>query len=463
MSLNRRSFIKSAFAASAVPYMRTFAAQAKPYLRMGVLSDVHVRSSGPSLYPLTGALKWFDAQKVDGVIIAGDIADQGLTEQLRHVGAAWDSIFPDNKASDGRAVEKVFVTGNHDNHFWKHVSAKKLYPDEKERFDRSIAKDFNAAWTECFHEEFVRLYRKEIKGYSFLGCQYGSQGLSGFVGKERATLDPSKPFFYVQHQHLKNTCYGPWAGGCDDGESTEALSRCPNAVAFSGHSHYSLTDERSVWQGAFTSIGTASLSYITAPRHGSYENANSDGNRVSEMPKFSRRHGKHGMLMEVFADRIVLSRKNMFPGRIEPLGPDWTIPLPFAEPPPFSFASRTAKAVVPEFPANSQVGVREHDGENRNKAKRRQVTVEFPAAVKGGRVFDYEVRAETPGTDGNRLVRRVISPTFHLPRRYDKGKVSCVFAEAELPAKCCFSVYPRTSFGTCGKPVKSGVWERKTV
>ncbi|MBR6586951.1 MAG: metallophosphoesterase, partial [Kiritimatiellae bacterium] len=85
--MRRRNFIKSVLSFSAVPYMRTFASQAKPYLRMGVLSDTHVRKPGWTLDPFIGALKWFDSQKVDGVIIAGDIVDQGLTEQLRHVGA----------------------------------------------------------------------------------------------------------------------------------------------------------------------------------------------------------------------------------------------------------------------------------------------------------------------------------------------------------------------------------------
>lgn len=451
--MRRRNFIKSVLSFSAVPYMRTFAAQSKPYLRMGVLSDTHVRKPGWSLDPFIGALKWFDSQKVDGVIIAGDIVDQGLTEQLRHVGAAWDSIFPDNKAVDGRRVEKVFVTGNHDNHFWKHSSAAKLYPDEKERFERSMAKDFNAAWMECFHEDFIRLYRKEIKGYSFLGFQYGSKGLAEFIGKEKATLDPSKPFFYVQHQHLKDTCYGSWAWGRDRGESTKALSKCPNAVAFSGHSHYSLTDERSVWQGSFTSIGTASLSYIGVPDDVFYENARDDEKRVKEMPAFSLRGGKHGMLMDVFADRIVLQRRNFATKDVESLGPDWTIPLPFAEPPPFSFASRASKVAVPKFPESAKVTVISRDGENRDKVKRRQLSVEFPVATEGGRVFDYEVRVLEPDAESPSLVRRVISPTFHLSHKNDKGTVSCVFADSELPSKCTFAVYPRTSFGRCGKPI----------
>ena len=49
------------------------------------------------------------------------------------------------------------------------------------------------------------------------------------------------------------------AWGHDKGIATKTLSNYPNAIAFSGHSHYSLTDERSIWQGAFTSIGQSSL------------------------------------------------------------------------------------------------------------------------------------------------------------------------------------------------------------
>jgi hypothetical protein len=184
-----------------------------------------------------------------------------------------------------------------------------------------------------------------------------------------------------------------------------------------------------------------------------YENARDDEKRVKEMPAFSLRDGKHGMLMDVFADRIVLQRRNFATKDVESLGPDWTIPLPFAEPPPFSFASRASKVAVPKFPESAKVTVISRDGENRDKVKHRQVSVEFPAATEGGRVFDYEVRVLEPGGESPSLVRRVISPTFHLSRKNDKGTVSCVFAASELPSKCTFAVYPRTSFGRCGKPI----------
>lgn len=42
----------------------------------------------------------------------------------------------------------------------------------------------------------------------------------------------------------------------------DLFSQYPDLINFAGHLHYSLLDERSVWQGAFTAFGTQSTSYI---------------------------------------------------------------------------------------------------------------------------------------------------------------------------------------------------------
>ncbi|MBO5904516.1 MAG: metallophosphoesterase [Clostridia bacterium] len=279
---SRREFINGAGAVALMSAVcpPSFAGSAQRRLRAGIVSDIHVRGPDWTLDPFIAALKWFDAQKVDVVAVAGDLTDFGLVEELRHVGKAWDDVFPGGRAGDGRAVEKVFVTGNHDNHFYNHAHVKKKYPDADERFARSIARDFDAAWRECFHEPFKPFSVKTVKGYRFVAANYAQKGLAAFIEKNKAEFaDPSKPFFYVQHQHLRDTCHGPMAWGRDKGESTRALSAFPNAVAFSGHSHYPLTDERAIWQGSFTSIGTASLKYITPPEFCDYEN----GIKISEV------------------------------------------------------------------------------------------------------------------------------------------------------------------------------------
>ena len=53
-------------------------------------------------------------------------------------------------------------------------------------------------------------------------------------------------------------------------ELTDILSRYPQVITFGGHLHFPLNDPRSIWQGAFTSVGTASTSYM-AIDNGNYE------------------------------------------------------------------------------------------------------------------------------------------------------------------------------------------------
>jgi len=78
--------------------------------------------------------------------------------------------------------------------------------------------------------------------------------IAAFLESHRDELAGSKPFFYTQHFHPKGTCSAPWAWGEDKGYSTAALSAFPNAVSFTGHSHTPITDDRTLWRGAFTSV-----------------------------------------------------------------------------------------------------------------------------------------------------------------------------------------------------------------
>lgn len=85
------------------------------------------------------------------------------------------------------------------------------------------------------------------------------------------------------------------------------------AFAFSGHSHTSLTDERSVWRGAFTSIGTSSLSYVCldGPRENSHGASWLGRRQMEPVNGVSRAavHGKggvptrQGQLVDVYSDR----------------------------------------------------------------------------------------------------------------------------------------------------------------
>lgn len=63
----------------------------------------------------------------------------------------------------------------------------------------------------------------------------------------------------MTHNQPENTSYGSEDWG--DKNLDSVFSKYPNVIDFSGHVHYSLLDERSIWQGAYTVINTQSLSY----------------------------------------------------------------------------------------------------------------------------------------------------------------------------------------------------------
>ncbi len=411
-------------------------------LTVGVLSDVHVGTGRATT--LEKAFAFFRDAGVDGVIIAGDIANGGNSNELKSAGNAWDAVFPGNRAPDGRPVEKIFLYGNHD------------------YFGKSISRDPAAAWRYAFGEDWAPVYAKTVKGYVFICAHWGHENrLADFLAanEEKLHLRGSRPFFYSQPPHPGDTAYGPWAWGNDKGVATQALCTYSNAVAFSGHSHHSLTDERSVWQGAFTSIGTSSLSYIYAQYW--RENGESTGGEpVKQMPLLHEAAGKQGMVMRVYDDAIVLERWDLI--ALQKLGPDWTIPLDGSR--PFAFEARRAAAIPPEFAPGTPVLLSTGTGNSRGKKEVEQLTVTFPSALPSAtsRVLDYEVQALAYHEDKDYPVatKRVHSAAFFLPVERDAPTNRCVFALSELPSDkpLRFAVRPVECYGKKGHEILSDWW-----
>lgn len=466
--MDRRNFLKSsliltagaAFCVDFPTFAKVMKDKGEPNLRIGVLSDIHVSGEG-SKAMFQHALEFFRNRNVDGVLIAGDMADNGVEEQLKQVAEAWYAVFPNDKAPDGHKVEKLFIYGNHDVNNWD--STRKRYATEAEYQAQAIRLHRAESWKKFFHEEYKPIYMKNVKGYNFIGahwCDGGSiDGLAEFLGANHNKLVGEKPFFYFQHPHPLNTCNGPYAWDPDDGTVTALLSQYHNAVAFSGHTHDPLTDDRDLWQGAFTSIGTASLSYVLpiGPR----ENSHVDGGprEDSQMKAIDGGDGHHGMLMTVFDDCIALEKREFLYD--EQLGSNWIIPLGVSGA-PMSYENRAKTAQIPQFNEFDQVSLSRGTGKDRAGNETRQLTVHFPSVLKkthGVRAFEYEVQVEAKYTDifKTGTTKRVYSPKCYLGEKHDTEEVICVFAEHELPLnyEVRFAVRPCECFGGKGKPIYS--------
>ena len=89
--------------------------------------------------------------------------------------------------------------------------------------------------------------------------------------------------------------------------------------------------------------------------------------------------------------------------------------------------------------------------------------VEFPSAkVRGGRVFDYEVRVEMEnGTVA--AVKRFLAPAFYRLERDEPAVQRFAIDARDLPehGRYRLCVYPRNCFGVCGRPIASAMLESK--
>lgn len=466
--MNRREFIQRSTALAGAAYLGTPALAdslmtlGDPNLIIGIVSDIHIRGTETAV-TFKHTLEYFRQQKVDGVIIAGDMADQGLEPQLKVVADTWYSVFPNDEGLDGKHTEKLFIYGNHDMEAYTWGSVTGSVGSETANA-QGIGRHPAEVWKTHFKEDYTPIWFKTIKGYHFIGAHWHTNnipGLETLMQQHAQELETEKPFFYIQHPHLKNTCNGPWAWGQDDGTVTRIMEKYPNAVAFSGHSHSPLTDERDLWQGKFTSIGTASLQYLypMPARENTYQD-DSNLKPVYQMPNMDCSQGRQGMVMRVYDNCLTFERREFVYD--QNVGDSWMLPWPISQSQPLTYENRGKVAPIPQFQPGDSVSLTQAQGKDRNGNSTEQVTVHFPNVLKkqgGVRAFDFEVQVEWEWLDCRFIsaTKRVFSPKSLFGEAQDEGEVTCVFSTGELPKDRSFRfiVRPCECFGGKGEPICS--------
>ena len=234
-----------------------FAGTEKPFvpvLRFIACSDSHVQKDSDRTFDRIGAMlaqayALADADPVypnlDALMMAGDLTHHGTREEFEKY---WRAV---SSAKRGDTALLAVVAKNHDG--WD-MSRKEM---------RGLFSDLTGE-TPDFH--------KTVCGYHFIGLSasdtdgvhYSKAQLSWLREQlDLAVADtPDRPVFFMHHEHNRDTVYG---SSRYDGWGVKFFNKIlkdyPQVVDFSGHSHYPLNDPRSVWQGAFTAIGTGALFY----------------------------------------------------------------------------------------------------------------------------------------------------------------------------------------------------------
>ena len=493
--ITRRFFIGGAASAFALGSKYIFAdavaSNERPQLSFGVISDVHfAMAKGGNSYlscytsdVFRSTLTRFRDAGADAVVIAGDIAHSGLGVELAEAMRVWHEIFPGGLGLDGKKVERIWVTGNHENGLSR---AKRVFTDEKVIRENVLALDYQKWWDRIFHEEWKNSFLKEVRGYKFVGfnwvvgdCRGKNEKfnpeIADWYAKNSKTIDPNMPFFHIQHPHPKGTVHGDTVWGQDEGLSTAALMAHPNAIAFSGHSHTSITDERSIWQGGFTSIGCGTLRNVSVKMPGcsklprGAENASTPRDQPPEIEAGKAMtipnlfECKQEQFVQVFKDHIRISRREANSG--ESYGSDVLLPLPSAERRPFDFKMRYAESMAPEFPAGAELRLRRKKGRVRGTAEARnrkvavwEISIPRADAVRNVRAAAYKIEIHEEG--GEKLELEVFDEGFRFPVNSDKAKMSavCLVDASRIKAKK-FSVSVRaiSCWGKYSAPITAKV------
>ena len=486
-SVSRRRFLAMAGAFATVPGWAAKKLGA-PELKLGVISDIHIY--GTRTFPYKArpnrhtqgetvmfekVLRYFDAAKVDGVLIAGDLTENGVDTQLQLVADTWNKVFPGDRGADGRHVEKLFIYGNHDaqvgmifnkpllEQFRKRLKTDEAF--EAYRRDHGILPREKEVWERIFGEEWSPMVHKTLKGRHFFLANWGHEKAAiEALGKELEKIGKDAPLFYVQHAAVRGTCWkGDRSADPNSAALRKLLSDCPNAITVTGHNHYPLTDECNVWQEEFTAIGASTLAYAgtrsgrenTGPKQGR-------GGGEKQMPiLWQTSECKQGLVLSMYPDRMLLERRDFW--NDGPVGDDWIVPMPAKPGGAMSHKTRALKMKVPAFTKDASVAVSAADGTERESGRKvRQVTAAFPGAQESrhSKVFEYVVAVEAEKGTAPVPVKRVLSTIFHIPgdiAATRRTTQTCVFAIHELPkeGRFRFAVRAVDSFGNESKPIVS--------
>jgi len=473
-ALSRRAFFGQATAATmlmAAGCLPEKVGGVDPRLKVGVLSDIHLLVQKDSMHSdvyFEKALRWYDEQKADAVLLCGDIADCGLVSELEYAAAIWNRVFPGDRRSDGEPIKHLFHFGDHDygGYAHKYPWAKTSSKDPDAPNHALVNEDVVAIWERLFHEKWTPIQVHEVKGYTFVLAHHPHNLQNGTVipglaeALAAANPDPKKPFFYSMHRPVHGTLPEWDPKSLSKDPNHKALCQYPNVMAFFGHCHRNCADELNLWQGEYTVVHVPSTSYCCT-REGR-ENSFSCGNRPDKkrpqlMDRVDCRTSNQALFMTVYSDRIVLARRDVRHDR--PMGVDWVVPLPSPDG-SCTAEARKGRAAPPAFPEGAVATVSTRIGKNRAKKEMEQVVITFPPAHSHEgrlRALDYEV---TASADGFKLVRRVFPTRAYWCEEAEKEPSQCVFGKFELPSDkpVTFTVRPADSFGVYGRPLPPVTW-----
>jgi len=269
-----------------------------PLYELQIVSDLHMTEDDGHIHN-----KHFETMLNDitansprsaGIFAVGDLTDKGLVGEFVRIKKIYGSV--------ANAPEMFWVIGNHD------VSYSGTYESQLELFNKysgntSAYYDF---WKNDTHFIFLASEEKSLT------AKLSDYQLTWFQQKLAENYMAGRPIFIFLHQSIYNTVAGSlqgqnWDGVGKEGVDDEAdvrlraiLAKYPEAMLFSGHSHWELNSVSTMHErndNMCTAFNTASVGYLWS----SYNDLHSTGDYYN-----ADKGGSHGYYVRVYKDKVLV-------------------------------------------------------------------------------------------------------------------------------------------------------------
>lgn len=228
--------------------------------KIGIISDSQLKKNISTdffnfyAYNMYRALKIFQKNNIDIIILAGDITFDGKIINYLYFNEIYNSVYENHK----RPI-LISLMGNHDymdkncsklgnqKKFFKYMNS---YP-----FSHYLINNYNFIF---FSYSFITKGDFKKEEYSWLK--------SKIKDARKRIKKVGDPIFIISHMPPLKTVYGS-ENILGDKALYDILKNYSEVISISGHSHYSLRNKKSIWQGEFTSLNIQSLSYIELDKY----------------------------------------------------------------------------------------------------------------------------------------------------------------------------------------------------
>lgn len=387
---------------------------AEPVLKVGLISDTHIRTWKSSCVTLKEALKLFKAHKVDMIVNTGDISEVHHKQSYLNYRNTVKEVFSDMS----KKPPEIFVFAWHDRVRRASEPQENVFNDVKKYLE--------------FEHEMYDIFK--VKGYTFLLFPQGMdfKRYENTIAKA-CRENPGKPVFVLDHIPPYNTVYNSLTWG--EKKRREILDKYPQVVHLSGHVHGTLTNELNIWQGNFTAVNMGCLSGWAGALIG-----NSPSGMESDT----------AMIMEIYPEKLVFRRFFSKSKKEYKNNEPWIIPIPFDKnSAPYNLARRKAKAVAPEFAENAKLDVAVNE---------KNVKLSFPQALHSDGVFNYKIMfySQKNGRWEKFSRKDIIGNFMHTGKKRDMAVIYNLSAGYfEKGKNYRIEVIPAGFFGNEGKPLAS--------